>query len=190
MQELTSLGADFDPSSMDDKIPKAVSAPRSKGSLGKPEADRAVAPGVAATSPLGLNGLADQLGLTPEQLAFLQFLKAQKPPTQQPTIPQNFFGGPLPNAAAFAAASAVAAAPIQVTSSPVVIDTTTTVIESKTLRIQFGAKPTYTTLYSTKVVPTRMTSYVTMSIAVQPTAAPPLGNPFFNPAAFPLAYLG
>lgn len=176
---------------MDDKMPRAVSAPRSKGALAKPETgsnQALTAP--AATSPLALNGLADQLGLTPEQLAFLQFLKAQKPPTQAPTVPANpFFGAPIvPNAAALAATAV--AAPVQVTSSPVVVDTTATVVETKTLRIQFGAKPTYTTLYSTKVVPTRMTSYVTMSIAVAPTAAAPIANPFFNPAAFPLAYLG
>lgn len=176
---------------MDDKVPKAISSPRSKGALrpdqGVEKGSQALAP--AATQPHALNGLADQLGLTPEQLAFLQFLKAQKQPTQPPTVPTNFFGAPLlPNAAALAVSAAVH--PVQVTSSPVVVDTTATVVETKTLRIQFGAKPTYTTLYSTKIVPTRMTSYVTMSVAVAPTAAAPLANPFFNPAAFNLAYLG
>ncbi|CAL8081364.1 unnamed protein product [Orchesella dallaii] len=185
--ELTSLGADFDPSTMDDKIPK-ISPPRSKGAIARPESEKPAqsALGPPSNAALGLNGLADQLGLTAEQLAFLQFLKAQKQPTQAPTLPNNFFAQQLvPNAVPGSAAPL-----LQLTSSPVVVDTTTTIVESKTLRIQFGAKPTYTTLYSTKIVPTRMTSYVTMSVAVAPTAAAPIANPFFNPAAFPLAYLG
>ncbi|ODN01352.1 hypothetical protein Ocin01_05324 [Orchesella cincta] len=185
--ELTSLGADFDPSLMDDKIPK-ITAPRSKGAIARP-GEKIPASGPPNNAALGLNGLADQLGLTAEQLAFLQFLKAQKQPTQQaPTLPNNFFAQQLvPNPVPLTGS---APPQLQITSSPVVVDTTTTIVESKTLRIQFGAKPTYTTLYSTKIVPTRMTSYVTMSVAVAPTAAAPLANPFFNPAAFPLAYLG
>jgi len=174
-------------------MPK-ITAPRSKGAIVKSEGEKINTPasGPPNNPALGLNGLADQLGLTAEQLAFLQFLKAQKQPTQAtvPTVPNNFFAQQqqfVPNPVALQGS---AAPQLQLTSSPVVVDTTTTVIESKTLRIQFGAKPTYTTLYSTKIVPTRMTSYVTMSVAVAPTAAAPIGNPYFNPAAFPLAYLG
>jgi len=167
---LTSVGSDFDPSSMDEKFPKfGAQGPtgKAKSLNSKPKSsDTSVA---SQPQPQIPNELA---GLSPEQLAFLRYFN-QGTPTGQ----GNFFPPPL-----------VPSQPqYEVTSSPVIVDTTTTIVESKTLRILFGAKPTQTTLYSTRVVPTRVTTYVTTSIPVKSTAAIPN---FFQQAPFPLAYVG
>jgi len=60
----------------------------------------------------------------------------------------------------------------QIQSTPVVAQQIVTQTDSKVLKITFGARTAYTTLYNTRVVPTMVTSYVTQSIAVQPTAFP------------------
>ncbi|XP_052128638.1 mucin-5AC-like [Frankliniella occidentalis] len=59
-----------------------------------------------------------------------------------------------------------------VTSSPLVTQTMVTQTESKVLKLTFGAKTAYTTLFSTRVVPTLLTTYLTANVPVQPTAAP------------------
>lgn len=77
----------------------------------------------------------------------------------------------------------------QIQSTPVVAQQIVTQTDSKVLKLTFGARTAYTTLYNTRVVPTMVTSYVTQSIPVQPTAA----YPGFFPAPFPhqpFPYLG
>lgn len=59
-----------------------------------------------------------------------------------------------------------------ITSTPVVTQSMITQTDSKVLKLTFGAKTAYTTIYSSSVVPTQVTSYITQSIAVQPTVAP------------------
>lgn len=74
-----------------------------------------------------------------------------------------------------------------VTSSPVVQNTIITATDSKILKLTFGAKTAYTTIFSTKLVPTVVTSYMTTSVPVQPTAA----FPGFFPAPYPpFPYVG
>lgn len=58
----------------------------------------------------------------------------------------------------------------QITTAPIVTQTMVTETKSKILKLTFGAKTAYTTLFSTNVVPTILTTYITQSI-VQPTAA-------------------
>lgn len=75
----------------------------------------------------------------------------------------------------------------QVTSTPVVVNTEVIATESKVLKLTFGAKTVFTTLYNTKVVPTALTSYITQSVPVQPSA----GFPGYFPAPFaPFPYVG
>ncbi|XP_063227922.1 uncharacterized protein LOC134533986 [Bacillus rossius redtenbacheri] len=69
-----------------------------------------------------------------------------------------------------------------VTSTPVVTQTVVTATDSKVLKLTFGAKTAYTTIFSTKVVPTVITTYVTTSIPVQPTAP---AFPGYFPAPYP-----
>lgn len=76
----------------------------------------------------------------------------------------------------------------QTITSPVIQQTIVTQTESKVLKLTFGAKTAYTTLYSTQVVPTIQTMYVTTSVPVQPTANPFQG--FFPQPYNPFAYLG
>lgn len=60
----------------------------------------------------------------------------------------------------------------QITTAPIVTQTMVTETKSKILKLTFGAKTAYTTLFSTNVVPTILTTYVTQSVPiVQPTAA-------------------
>lgn len=62
----------------------------------------------------------------------------------------------------------------QITTAPIVTQTTVTETRSKVLKLTFGAKTAYTTLFSTNIVPTILTTYVTQSLPiVQPTAAFP-----------------
>lgn len=89
------------------------------------------------------------------------------PPVQPPVVPQL----PL-----FPAAQPQ----FTVTSQPIVQQTVATVSDSKVLKLTFGAKTAFTTLYSTRVVPTELTSYVTSTIAVQPTV-PAFGGYFPAP---------
>lgn len=70
----------------------------------------------------------------------------------------------------------------QIATTPLVTQTMVTETESKVLKLNFGVKTSYTTLFSTKVTPTILTTYVTNSIPVQPTIAPFGG--FFNPAPY------
>lgn len=75
----------------------------------------------------------------------------------------------------------------QLTSTPVVINTEVLATESKVLKLTFGAKTVYTTLYNTKLVPTVVTSYVTQSVPIQQSA----GYPGYFPAPFaPFPYVG
>lgn len=69
-----------------------------------------------------------------------------------------------------------------VTSSPVVQSTTVTQTNSKILKLTFGARTAQTTIFSTTVIPTMITSYVTASLPVAPTAA---AYPGYYPAPFP-----
>ncbi|XP_058833201.1 mucin-2 [Topomyia yanbarensis] len=77
---------------------------------------------------------------------------------------------------------------VQLQSTPVVTQTVVTETNSKVLKLTFGAKTAYTTLYSTTVVPTQLTTYLTQSVAVQPTAA---AFPGYFPAPYaPFPYVG
>lgn len=58
-----------------------------------------------------------------------------------------------------------------ITSTPVVTQSMVTQTDSKVLKLTFGAKTAFTTIYSSSVVPTQVTSYITQSVAVQPTVA-------------------
>lgn len=60
----------------------------------------------------------------------------------------------------------------QIQSTPVVMQQIVTQTDSKVLKITFGARTAYTTIYNTRVVPTMVTSFVTQSIAVQQSAFP------------------
>lgn len=73
-----------------------------------------------------------------------------------------------------------------VTTAPIVTQTLATISDSRVLKLTFGAKTAYTTLFSTRVVPTDLTTYVTSTIAVQPTVPafpgyfpPPVGYPAY-----------
>lgn len=70
----------------------------------------------------------------------------------------------------------------QLATTPLVTQTMVTETDSKILKLTFGAKTSYTTLFSTKVVPTLLTTYLTNSIPVQATVNPFPG--FFNPSPF------
>lgn len=60
----------------------------------------------------------------------------------------------------------------QITTAPIITQTVVTETRSKILKLTFGAKTAYTTLFSTKVVPTILTTYITQSVPiVQQTAA-------------------
>lgn len=74
----------------------------------------------------------------------------------------------------------------QIQSTPVVAQQIVTQTDSKVLKLTFGARTAYTTLYNTRVVPTMVTSYVTQSIPVNPTAAYPgfFPAPYQNPFPF------
>ncbi|XP_050529617.1 uncharacterized protein LOC126899104 [Daktulosphaira vitifoliae] len=58
-----------------------------------------------------------------------------------------------------------------VMSTPVITESMVTQTDSRVLKLTFGAKTAYTTLYSSSVFPTQVTSYLTQSVAVQPTIA-------------------
>ncbi|KRT83913.1 hypothetical protein AMK59_4366 [Oryctes borbonicus] len=74
-----------------------------------------------------------------------------------------------------------------VTSSPIIQNTVVTETESKILKLTFGAKTAYTTIFSTKVVPTVLTTYMTASVPVAATAA----FPGYFPAPYPpFPYVG
>lgn len=77
----------------------------------------------------------------------------------------------------------------QITTAPLITQTMVTQTESKILKLTFGAKTAYTTLYSTNVVPTVLTTFITTSVPVQPTAAAFPG--YFPPPPFaPYPYVG
>lgn len=76
----------------------------------------------------------------------------------------------------------------QLTTAPIVTQTMVTQTNSKVLKLTFGAKTAYTTLFSTTVVPTILTTFVTHSVQVQPTAA---AFPGYFPAPYaPFPYVG
>lgn len=121
---------------------------------------------IAPVLPVGLPQIQPQIPQIP------QF------PAQIPQIPQ------IPQLNPFAAAQPQFA----VTSSPVVQTTQVTQTNSKILKLTFGARTAQTTIFSTTVIPTTVTSYVTASVPVAPTAA---AYPGYYPAAFPgYPYLG
>ncbi|XP_012250618.2 uncharacterized protein LOC105682937 isoform X2 [Athalia rosae] len=71
-----------------------------------------------------------------------------------------------------------------VTTAPFVTQTVATLSDSRVLKLTFGAKTAYTTLFTTRVVPTEVTTYLTSTVAVQPTVQafpgyfpPPVGYP-------------
>lgn len=75
----------------------------------------------------------------------------------------------------------------QLQSTPIITQLMLTQTNSKVLKLTFGAKTAYTTLFSTTVVPTQLTTYLTQSVAVQPTAA----FPGYFPAPYaPFPYVG
>jgi hypothetical protein len=75
----------------------------------------------------------------------------------------------------------------QIQSTPVVQQQIVTQTDSKILKLTFGARTAYTTLYNTRVVPTVVTSYVTQSFPVQPSAA----FPGYYPGPYqPFPYVG
>jgi hypothetical protein len=74
----------------------------------------------------------------------------------------------------------------QIQSTPVVQQAIVTQTDSKVLKLTFGARTAYTTLYNTRVVPTMVTSYVTQSIAVQPSAF----QGYFPAPYHPFPYVG
>lgn len=67
-----------------------------------------------------------------------------------------------------------------VISSPLVQTTVVTETASKILKLTFGAKTAYTTVYSTNLKPTVLTTFITNSVPVQPTAFPG-----YYPAPYP-----
>ncbi|XP_025995350.2 flocculation protein FLO11 isoform X1 [Solenopsis invicta] len=69
-----------------------------------------------------------------------------------------------------------------VTSAPVITQTLATVSDSRVLKLTFGAKTAYTTLFSTRVVPTELTTYITNTVPVQPTVP---AYPGYYPAPVP-----
>lgn len=71
-----------------------------------------------------------------------------------------------------------------VTTAPIVTQTLATISDSRVLKLTFGAKTAYTTLFSTRVVPTDLTTYVTSTIAVQPTV-PAFAGYFPPPVGYP-----
>lgn len=71
----------------------------------------------------------------------------------------------------------------QIQSTPVVQQQIVTQTDSKVLKLTFGARTAYTTLYNTRVVPTQVTSYITQSF-IQPSAA----YPGYYPAPYPSPY--
>lgn len=70
------------------------------------------------------------------------------------------------------------------TSSPVVTEITTTSTELRIYRIIFRAQTTYTTVTSTTVFPTLVTTYVSSTIPIQPTAFPSFPGAYNPFAAF------
>ncbi|CAB3235876.1 unnamed protein product [Arctia plantaginis] len=75
------------------------------------------------------------------------------------------------------------------TSTPVVVNTEITATDSQVLKLTFGAKTVYTTLFNTKVVPTAVTSYITSSVPVQPTGLPSFPG-YYPPPFAPFPYVG
>lgn len=76
---------------------------------------------------------------------------------------------------------------LQIQSTPIVTNAMVTQTNSKVLKLTFGAKTAYTTLFSTQVVPTLLTTYITNSFPVQPTAA---AFPGYFPAPYGFPYVG
>ncbi|XP_011311383.1 mucin-2 isoform X2 [Fopius arisanus] len=164
------LELDFGDDDRDDEdIPKRIVVPNSDvddldvfRSSGKPKE----APTTSAPEPQ----------LTPEQAQQLALLKYfGQPPPATPQVPQ------LPQVPLFQQQPQ-----FTVTSAPFVTQTLATVSDSRVLKLTFGAKTAYTTLFSTKVVPTEITTYVTTTLPVQPTVPafpgyypPPVGYPQF-----------
>ncbi|XP_018395002.1 PREDICTED: mucin-17 [Cyphomyrmex costatus] len=69
-----------------------------------------------------------------------------------------------------------------VTSAPIITQTLATVSDSRVLKLTFGAKTAYTTLFSTRIVPTELTTYITNTVPIQPTVA---AYPGYYPAPVP-----
>lgn len=117
---------------------------------------------MAPANPIGLPQLPQQIPQIPQVPHF---------PAQLPQVPQ------IPQLNAFAPQPQFA-----ITSSPVVQSTVVTQTNSKILKLTFGARTAQTTIFSTTVIPTMVTSYVTASVPLTPTAA---AYPGYYPAPFP-----
>ncbi|XP_067628176.1 proteoglycan 4 [Eurosta solidaginis] len=76
----------------------------------------------------------------------------------------------------------------QTITSSIVHETIATQTNSKVLKLTFGARTAYTTIFSSAVVPTRATSYITTTIPVQPNAGGAF--PGYFPPPYPQYYLG
>lgn len=76
----------------------------------------------------------------------------------------------------------------QITTAPIVTQTVVTETRSKILKLTFGAKTAYTTLFSTNVVPTILTTYITHSVPIVQQTAAFAG--YFPPPYAPYPYVG
>lgn len=77
-----------------------------------------------------------------------------------------------------------------ITSAPIVTQTLATIMDSRILKLTFGAKTAYTTLFNTRVVPTEVTTYVTTTVPVQPSV-PSFPGYFQQPVGYPpFPYVG
>jgi len=207
--DLSSIGTDFDLSSMDKHIelqPSLVSS-----------TDATESAHLTRTPPLNLPnfnlGQSAQANRQPldaqvlsaeqmQQLALLRYIN----PYAAAGLPFGYGG--LPGAmGGFGALNNVAADPagvqsaeygtttpnsnplfgqqFSVVSSPVVTEVTTTTTQLRVYRIIFRAQTTFTTVTSTSIFPTTVTSYVSSTVAVQPTHFPTgLFPPNFGYPAF------
>lgn len=77
----------------------------------------------------------------------------------------------------------------QITTAPIITQTMVTNTQSKILKLTFGAKTAYTTIFSTTVVPTLLTTFVTQSVPF--VQATPAAFPGYFPAQYPgFPYVG
>ncbi|GAB0086900.1 uncharacterized protein DMENIID0001_011120 [Sergentomyia squamirostris] len=78
----------------------------------------------------------------------------------------------------------------QITSAPIVTNTIVTLTDSKVLKLTFGAKTAYTTLFSTHVTPTVVTTFVTTSIPIQQPNGAAFPGGYFPAPYPPFPYVG
>uniref|UniRef100_A0A0A1XH58 Uncharacterized protein n=1 Tax=Zeugodacus cucurbitae TaxID=28588 RepID=A0A0A1XH58_ZEUCU len=145
-----------------------------------------------------LSDIADLFGkssnLTAEDLQRLALWKLQNPSQQfssllMPSIPQYTPESTLPFPPITPSINPflLPLQQFQTITSSIVHETIATQTNSKVLKLTFGARTAYTTIFSSEVVPTRATSYITTSIPVQPTQP---AFPGYFPPPYPQYYLG